>query len=134
MFYLGEVSFWIAKSNSTSTTPILYDYRVDGILYPSKNEKIILAKVRVGEGVLDKDGVPTSDNYGVQKTCLENMRSASSWITTSHYLDQTATTNYVKMLTLPQSTDYAWRKPVRWERNRQVEWEYSLLMLVKQLA
>lgn len=117
-------------TGATSRTPILLDWVLRGILYPSDVNRVYLIRVVVAENALDNAGHSGADYYTLKKTCLENMRAATSWITIKHYMDSlSGTTKYVKLLPLPQSPDWAWRKPLKKEKNKVVEWLYTLLLL-----
>lgn len=121
---------FVVKTNSTSKTPILLNWKAKTLLF-AEDKKIIYTKVRVGRGVTGKNGDSFSDKYELQKTCMDNMRAATNHITMTN-LD--GTTKYVRMLTLPESPQWAWRKPIRSEKGDIIEWEYSLLLLEVKLS
>ena len=120
---------FVAKTDDTTKTPILVDYKAKTLLF-AEDKKIIYTKVRVGSGVINKDG-SKEKLYVTQKTCMDNMRAATNHITMTN-LD--GTTKYVRMLTLPESPNWAWRKPIRMEKNEVIEWEYTLLLLEIKLS
>ena len=116
-------------TDTTNTSPILLDYKVTTLLMPPKRD-VILCKILIDESILNKEGIK-NNQYSLQKTCLENMRDAT-WLTTM--VDLSGTTRYVKCLNLPKSPDYAWKRVVRKEPGRMIEWEYTLLLLSQPLA
>jgi hypothetical protein len=124
---------FVAITNSTSSTPILLDYAIKTLLYPDiKN--IVFMKLRLGETNLDKNGQPDPCSFGLKKTCLANLRTATWVITVTQYFDiSSGTSFYGRLLPLPQSTDWSWRKPV-YKDNGSVEWEYNVLLLKVPLA
>jgi hypothetical protein len=112
-----------AVTDDTDYTPILLDYKIDTVLTAPVN-KVYWAKVRVGDGVSNLEGTD-SNKYSDVKTCLERAR-ANTWVTEIRDMD--GNTRYVKLLP-NQSSDNPFRKPVRKEKNKVIEWEYNLLML-----
>lgn len=114
---------FVAKTDTTNVTPELLTYVAKLILYPDP-KRIIFTRVKVGRGVLDKDGNQFKDKYTLQKNCLENIRNAT-WPITMTDLD--GATKYVKLLPLPRNIPY--REVVSKEKNEVTEWAYNLLLL-----
>jgi hypothetical protein len=113
-----------AVTNSTDLTPILKDYKVSSLL-TSNFKKVYWAKVRVGKDVANREGIKDANDYSSVKTALDNARS-NTWLTTIKDLDEN--TRYVRFIP-NQSAEHPFRTPVRWEKNRPVEWEYNLFMI-----
>ncbi len=107
-----------------NVTPVLLTWKAKTVLTTTP-KRIYWAKVRIGQGVLDKDGLSMSNKYALQKTCLDNARNATFLTTIT---DPDNTTHYVRFLPV-QSTDNPWRVIVRAEDKEVKEWEYNTLML-----
>ncbi len=121
---------FVAKTDDTTKTPLLVDFKAKTLLF-AEDKQIIYTKVRVGRGVSDKNGTSFSDKYELQKTLMDNMRAATNHITMT---DLDGNTKFVRMLTLPESPDSAWRKPIRSVKGEVIEWEYTLLLLEIKLS
>ena len=120
----------VGKTGATTTTPILLNFDVRGILYPERRD-IIFCTVIVAKYVRTKDGFEINNKYADQKSCLENARdSTANWPITITDID--GTTDYVKFLPLPQSTP--WKTCTKKEKGRDIEWEFNLLMARKKLS
>ena len=122
----------VAKTDDTNKTPILLNFDVRAILYPVRRD-VIFCRVRVGKEVLDKNGLIIKDKYQLQKDCLDNIRDGT-WMITVRDIDgaQTGTDRYFKPL--PLSRDIPWCVPVKQEKGRDIEWEYTLALLEVHLS
>jgi len=118
----------VAKTDDSNKTPELLGFSAKCLLYPDVKD-LVLMKVRVGQNTLDKNGQPYSSNYELQKTCLDNVKAATYTVTIKEYIVEkgSGTTFYGKRLPLPRNVP--WRRPVKKEKGRDVEWEYTLLFL-----
>jgi hypothetical protein len=113
-----------AVTDSTSLTPILLSYKIKTVML-SAPKRIYWAKIRVGEGVVDKQGM-TNTKYALQKTCLENARANVAGLTT--IINPDGETKYVRFLPV-QSTDNPRRTIVQNSDKEVIEFEYNLLMM-----
>jgi hypothetical protein len=114
-------------TDDTAKTPVLLSYDCKAVLFPPI-KKLYYTKLRLGEGVVDRQGSPTSNWQTLQETCLTNCRNAAWPVTMVDFITSiSGTTSYVKLLPIPQ--DEQFRKVIRYENNRPVEWEYTLLLL-----
>lgn len=112
----------IAKTDDTTKTPVLLNFDVRGILYPTR-KKLIACKVKVAKGMLTNDGKEEEDKYALLNTCMENVRTATDVVTMK---DIEGTTIYVKSLPLPSNTPF--KQLVKKEKGRSPEWAYNLIL------
>lgn len=118
---------FVAKTDSTTTAPILLGYDCRAILYPSMRS-VIACTVKCGDAITNKQGL-SENAYADTKSALDNLRTAT-WPISIRDID--GTTYTVKYLNLPSGTPY--RMPVRYERDRVIEWQYNLLLLLVSLS
>jgi hypothetical protein len=105
------------------------DYKLETILNPTPN-LIYWAKVIVDRNTPDNQGMLNDNQYLSRKTCLENARSYTGYVTMT---DPDGTTRYVKVLPV-QSTEHPWREIVSDDKGNVLGWAYNLFLLGVTLA
>lgn len=112
-----------AATNDTTKTPILLNYEVRAILYPTIR-KITHCVVRCAEEILCKNGIIDKNMYNTIKATLDNARAAS-WPVEIKDLD--GNTKYIK--SLPVIKDTKRMLLTKREKGREQERHYHLLMM-----
>jgi len=113
---------FIAKTDSTTTTPILYSYSVQALLYPSQRS-IIACRVRCSNELVLKDSTLDRGSFDTIVAILDEARAAT-WPVT--FYDINGDTKYVKLLPLGTSAP-RWT-PTKREKGRVQERVYNLLL------
>jgi len=119
---------FVGKTDDTTKTPVLEDYDLRAVLYPTIR-KIIACKVRVSDEVRNKLGMVDGTAL-LYKTTLDNARDNVLEPISIRDIDGNTTT--VKLLPLPRGTP-RWEL-VKDEQGRNQERWYNLLMMVVKLS
>lgn len=109
-------------TNTTNTTPILLNYTVSAILYPTIRE-LYYATILCAEEIATKIGILDKNMYDTIKTTLDNARNAS-WPVSIRDID--GDTQTVKFLPLPNSTPRY--SIIRDDKGREQERHYNVIM------
>ena len=113
---------FVANTDDTNETPIMYGYNLQSVLYPPQRE-IIACIVRCANDIVLKDGTLDIGSEKVIATVLDEARKAT-WPVTIYDINGDAQT--VKFLPLPAGTP-RWTV-IRDEKARTVERHYNLLL------
>jgi len=111
---------FVAKTNTTATTPVLLSYNVTSILYPTPN-KLIYCVVDASDNQSSQQGAYS--NTATIKTTLDNARTATQPVSIRDIDGNTLT---VKFLPLPKDTQR--RKLKSYEKLGKRSWYYPILM------
>ena len=117
-----------AVTDDTTITPILLNYTLTAILFPTRRD-IIACKVYCANEIQLKDGTLDKASYETIVAQLDAAK-ASTWFLTLYDLDGTSIN--VKLLPLPN--DVPWVSVIGNERDRKFEKEFNLLMMKVPLA
>jgi hypothetical protein len=119
-------------TNDTTKTPILLDYKIKTLLYPTP-KKVIFTRVNLSRDTINLEGLPTS-LYELQKTCIENCRNATFPFSMTEYItDKHGCQYYVKLLPLT-SADNPLLVTYGKESGHDAELKFNLLFLVVPLS
>lgn len=113
---------FVAKTGSTTTTPILNGFNVKAILFPTRRD-IIYCVVRCADGIVLNDGTKERDNDAATiKATLEEAKNMATWPVTI-YEYGTGSTKYVRFLPIKPFS-----KVVKDEVSGNIEKYYFCLM------
>ena len=111
-----------AKTNSTTTTPVLNSYDCRALLYPSRRD-IIRCVVRCADDQYDRLGQRLEDQYTNIKVALEEAKNSATWPVTLYDPFYAGTAKYVKFLPVQP-----FEQIVKWEKGKNPEIHFNLLL------
>ncbi len=111
-----------ATTNAATTTPILYNFDIRAILYPSQRN-LIYCQVKAADEMIDKTGKSLDADMATMKAVIDEAKAAT-WAVTIY--DINGDTKTVKFLPLPKTMPKRVLKNA--EKGRVKEWGYNVLM------